>query len=241
MNYGDSEDVPCLDGTTSPTYAISTRTSSGPTGLILEVDGRIFATRVDARVLSAMFQRKAAQELRMNLLGLSYPFVFSGDGYIGPLCPGDHVVFVPGNGSDVAAMDQPRTRAQPDPKRKKQKNISASKSENFLDRLEEKEKFEYIEAFSRQIRVDTTIHVVTDGGANPNPGAAGWVSLIRQNGKSPHNWGHYANASNNAMELRVVIEAFSRLPPGLHVWGSTDSAYVKRGITEWLSGWSMRN
>jgi ribonuclease HI len=38
------------------------------------------------------------------------------------------------------------------------------------------------------------------------------------------------------MELSVVIEALRSLPEGMHVWVSTDSAYVKRGITEWLPG-----
>jgi ribonuclease HI len=39
------------------------------------------------------------------------------------------------------------------------------------------------------------------------------------------------------MELRAVIEALRVLPDNIHVSVSTNSAYVKRGITEWLPGW----
>jgi ribonuclease HI len=39
------------------------------------------------------------------------------------------------------------------------------------------------------------------------------------------------------MELLAVIEALRNSPDGMQVWVSTDSCYVKRGITEWLRGW----
>jgi ribonuclease HI len=39
------------------------------------------------------------------------------------------------------------------------------------------------------------------------------------------------------MELRALIKALRRLPDGFHVLISTDSAYLKRRITEWLPGW----
>jgi ribonuclease HI len=45
---------------------------------------------------------------------------------------------------------------------------------------------------------------------------------------------------NNAMELRAVIEALRIIPEGMHVWISTDSAHVKKGITEWMGTWIKR-
>jgi ribonuclease HI len=39
------------------------------------------------------------------------------------------------------------------------------------------------------------------------------------------------------MELRAVTEMLSILPEWMHVWVSTDSAYVKMGITEWMGNW----
>jgi hypothetical protein len=43
------------------------------------------------------------------------------------------------------------------------------------------------------------------------------------------------------MELRAVIEALRNLPEDMHVWISADSAYVKRGITEWFPRWIARS
>jgi ribonuclease HI len=43
--------------------------------------------------------------------------------------------------------------------------------------------------------------MTTDGGANPNPGPAGWGVLIRQTGEFICLWKHYEKASNNVMEL----------------------------------------
>jgi hypothetical protein len=51
-----------------------------------------------------------------------------------------------------------------------------------------------------------TVHVVTDGGANPNPGPAGWGAIIRQNGVFTWTYAQYDNALNNTMELMAVVE-----------------------------------
>jgi ribonuclease HI len=84
------------------------------------------------------------------------------------------------------------------------------------------------------------VHVVTDGGARPNPGSAGRGAVIGQNWKCTLNFGHYDRASNNAIEILAVVEAFRVLPETMHVWVSTDSAYVKKRITELLPNW-VRN
>jgi hypothetical protein len=42
------------------------------------------------------------------------------------------------------------------------------------------------------------------------------------------------------MELRAVVETLTLLPEGMHLWISTDSADVKKGITEWTCGWVQR-
>jgi ribonuclease HI len=44
-------------------------------------------------------------------------------------------------------------------------------------------------------------------------------------------------ASNNAMELLAVAEALRMIADQMHVWIMTDSAYVKNGITQWVSNW----
>jgi ribonuclease HI len=61
------------------------------------------------------------------------------------------------------------------------------------------------------------VHVVTGGGANQNPGPAGWGALIRQNGAFTWMSGHYDMASNNTMELQAVVEALGILLTGLWI------------------------
>ena len=42
------------------------------------------------------------------------------------------------------------------------------------------------------------------------------------------------------MELTAAIEALASLSEACEVSLTTDSKYVKQGITEWLSGWKSR-
>jgi ribonuclease HI len=87
--------------------------------------------------------------------------------------------------------------------------------------------------------MENMVHAITDGGANQNPGNAGWLAMVRQNGRCTYNFGHYDHASNNAMRIRAVVEALRILQEGMHVCVSTDSAYVKKGITEWIPKWVL--
>jgi ribonuclease HI len=98
------------------------------------------------------------------------------------------------------------------------------------------QRIDWIE-FGQNLERDKMAHIITDGGANPNPGPAGWGVLMRQSGKYAENWGHWDMASNNAMELLAVTEALGNIPDGMHVWVMTDSAYVKNGITQWIVNW----
>jgi ribonuclease HI len=41
--------------------------------------------------------------------------------------------------------------------------------------------------------------------------------------------------------VHAVVEALQDLPEGMYVWISTDSAYVKKRITEWLPNWIRNN
>jgi ribonuclease HI len=40
------------------------------------------------------------------------------------------------------------------------------------------------------------------------------------------------------MELRAVVEPLHLLPSSIRFWVSTDSSYVKKGITEWIHDWN---
>jgi ribonuclease HI len=95
--------------------------------------------------------------------------------------------------------------------------------------------------FPATLSLDQMVHIVTDSGARPNPRSAGWGALIRQNGMYTYNHGHYDHASNKEMEIRAVVEALRILPSRTHVWVSTDSAYVKDGVTQWSPKWMKNN
>jgi ribonuclease HI len=71
-------------------------------------------------------------------------------------------------------------------------------------------------AFAHMIDKAKIIHVVADGGAKPNPSAAGWGILIRQNLAFTIMWKHCQHATNNIMKWRAVVEALSCPPSGMN-------------------------
>lgn len=82
------------------------------------------------------------------------------------------------------------------------------------------------------------VTVYTDGGCRPNPGPGGWGVVILQEGTPPRELsGAEPETTNNRMELRAAIEALAALDGPHDVELHTDSEYLRRGITEWLSRW----
>ena len=82
--------------------------------------------------------------------------------------------------------------------------------------------------------------IFTDGACSGNPGPGGWGALI--NGPDGENelTGGAADTTNNSMELQAAIEALKSLPTGSAVTLTTDSTYVKDGITGWITNWKAR-
>ena len=82
--------------------------------------------------------------------------------------------------------------------------------------------------------------IFTDGACSGNPGPGGWGALI--NGPNGENelTGGAADTTNNRMELQAAIEALKSLPTGSAVTLTTDSTYVKDGITGWIKNWKAR-
>ena len=84
------------------------------------------------------------------------------------------------------------------------------------------------------------VEIYTDGACKGNPGAGGWGALLLSGGAEKELWGGEAVTTNNRMELLAVIEALTALKRPCAVVLHLDSEYVRKGITEWISGWKAR-
>ena len=83
--------------------------------------------------------------------------------------------------------------------------------------------------------------IYTDGACLGNPGAGGWAAVLRYGGHSREVSGGEAHTTNNRMELMAAIKALETLTRPAQVTLYTDSQYVARGISNWLSGWKKNN
>lgn len=84
------------------------------------------------------------------------------------------------------------------------------------------------------------VEIFTDGACRGNPGPGGWGALIRYQQHEKTLFGGEAETTNNRMELMAAIQALKALSEGCEVQLTTDSQYVRKGITEWLEGWKAR-
>jgi ribonuclease HI len=82
-----------------------------------------------------------------------------------------------------------------------------------------------------------TVEAFTDGACSGNPGPGGWGALLRYNGNERELCGGEEETTNNRMELLAAIEALSALKQPCQVQLTTDSTYVRDGITKWLQNW----
>lgn len=81
------------------------------------------------------------------------------------------------------------------------------------------------------------VRVYTDGACIGNPGPGGWGAVLLSGPHRKEISGGEPDTTNNRMELRAAIEALRALREPAEVDLFTDSAYLKRGITEWLPRW----
>lgn len=81
------------------------------------------------------------------------------------------------------------------------------------------------------------VEIFTDGACRGNPGPGGWGALLRCGGKERELYGGERETTNNRMELMAAIQALAVLKRACEVRLTTDSQYLRKGITEWLVGW----
>ncbi len=81
------------------------------------------------------------------------------------------------------------------------------------------------------------VEIFTDGACRGNPGPGGWGAILRYQGRVKELSGAEAHTTNNRMEMLAVIAALEALTRPCEVDLTTDSQYVKNGITQWLANW----
>ncbi len=86
-----------------------------------------------------------------------------------------------------------------------------------------------------------TVEIFTDGACSGNPGPGGWGALLRYNGREKELFGGERHTTNNRMEMMAAIMALESLKRPVKAVLSTDSSYLKNGITKWLPGWKAKN
>jgi len=84
------------------------------------------------------------------------------------------------------------------------------------------------------------VEIYTDGACRGNPGPGGWGVLLRYGNHERRLYGAEPDTTNNRMELRAAIEGLSALQRPCLVRVTTDSQYVRKGITEWMANWKRR-
>ena len=82
-----------------------------------------------------------------------------------------------------------------------------------------------------------TVEVFTDGGCRGNPGPGGWGAVLRFGDHERELRGSEESTTNNRMELLAAMSALEVMTEPCVVVLTTDSTYVKDGITRWINNW----
>ena len=87
----------------------------------------------------------------------------------------------------------------------------------------------------------SNIEIFTDGACRGNPGPGGWGAFLRAGKHEKKLFGGEPETTNNRMELTAAIEGLKALKSASVVTVTTDSQYVRKGITEWMEGWKKKD
>ena len=85
--------------------------------------------------------------------------------------------------------------------------------------------------------MSTKVEIFCDGACSGNPGVGGYGAVLRSGGHEKELSGADGDTTNNRMELTAAIKALESLNRPCHVVLTTDSQYLMKGMTEWISGW----
>lgn len=79
--------------------------------------------------------------------------------------------------------------------------------------------------------------IYSDGACSGNPGPGGWGAVLIYGDKRREISGGEPLTTNNRMELRAAAEALAALKRPSRAELHTDSEYLRKGITEWITKW----
>jgi ribonuclease HI len=84
------------------------------------------------------------------------------------------------------------------------------------------------------------VELFTDGACRGNPGPGGWGAVLRYGDHEKELFGGEPETTNNRMELMAAIAGLEKLKRPCRVHLTTDSQYVMKGVTEWMSNWKRK-
>ena len=89
--------------------------------------------------------------------------------------------------------------------------------------------------------MNKNIRIYTDGACRGNPGPGGWGAILIYENHRKEIYGGALLTTNNIMELTAVIESLKKLKFSSTIIITTDSKYVKDGITKWIHNWKEKD
>ena len=84
------------------------------------------------------------------------------------------------------------------------------------------------------------IEIYTDGSCLGNPGPGGYGTVLIFNKHRKELAEGYKRTTNNRMEMLACIKGLEQLSEPCEVDLTTDSQYVRQGITQWIHNWKKR-
>lgn len=85
------------------------------------------------------------------------------------------------------------------------------------------------------------VEIFTDGSCLGNPGPGGYGIVLRYKQVEKTLAKGYTLTTNNRMEMMATIVALQALKEPCDVILTTDSQYVRQGITQWIHNWKKRD
>ncbi|EKF9286450.1 ribonuclease HI [Vibrio cholerae] len=85
------------------------------------------------------------------------------------------------------------------------------------------------------------VEIFTDGSCLGNPGPGGYGVVMRYKQVEKTLARGYRLTTNNRMEMLAAVMALQALKEPCRVILTTDSQYVRQGITQWIHNWKLRS